>query len=236
MTFLAIVFGFVILIGCFGFFFATAKKILEIISMIIKVCIFGMVSVVIAYSLNIEFKNSFLQMLFFLVGGVSILYLVSLMASRFRLVGYSINYFNNAFALLVLAMLLKNKIEIPFIAYLAAMFLLPRVIWISDRFATTQEYSHSEHDFWTNTTTDYYSIKETDWWADSEKSWKWLPLQIVLSIGFYTFGSVTALFQNAISSDLVIALFLLASTVGNIVFDIFVFQRIEKKLAEKHGL
>ena len=154
----------------------------------------------------------------------------SLLASFFRLVGYSINFFINSFILLIVGSILKDSLDIAFWMYALALLLFPRIMWISDRFATTTDYDHSEYSFWSNITTDFYTVKDVDWWENDADSWRLLPLQIIFSLIFYLIGSLTLLAVCPIESGWLQGLYLVLATAVNILFDIFVTRNIEEAI------
>ena len=204
------------------------KKILEVISLIAKLGVGGFVAILISQAFSIKFSSQWKMFLFVLAGAAIFLTLLMLLSKKFRLVGYSVNYFINSFTLLLITAMISSKISPNFITYALSLFLFPRLMWISDRLATYSEYSHSEYNFWENVTTNFYVINDMDWWGDSADSWDHIPLQIVIASIFYLVGSITLEFVCPFSSGWLEALYFILSTAINVVFDLFVFRAIEE--------
>lgn len=229
--FIGILIGFLFLVGTFSALCGMAKKALEIISMIAKLFISGTVAMVISEVMNIEFSSSWGQVLFVIIGAVIGCSLMQMLAGIFRLVGYSINYFTNSFLILIVACIMGDKLQIGFLLYAVILLLYPRIVWISDRFATTTEYSHSNYSFWNNTETTYYNIVGVDRWQDTDFSWNHIPLQIAIGSVFYAIGSITITTIYPIESGWLTALYLLLTTAINIVLDLFVLRKIEEAIS-----
>lgn len=218
-----------ILSACFGFL----KKALEVISLIVKFCICAGVAMLVSGILSIEFSSVWKQLLFMLLGGSFVFGVIQALASMFRLVGYSINYFMNSFLVLAAFMILGQNADVSIFLYALILFLVPRIMWISDRLATSTDYSHSEYSFFGNQRTDVYEVKDMDWWEESEGSWNHIPAQIVIASVFYIIGSVTTVAVCPINSGWLTALYLICATALNVLFDFYVLRNIEKKMAER---
>ena len=226
--FIGIILGLGLILGLISVFGGVLKKILEVVSFITKLGIGGFVALLVSQALHLQFDSTWGQLLYLLIGACVVFILMALLASFFRLVGYSINFFINSFLLLIVAVILGGKIEISFWIYALALLLFPRIMWISDRFATSRDYDHTEYSFWSNVTTDFYTIKDVDWWENGEDSWRMLPLQIILSAIFYLVGSMTVLGVHDFASDWLFILYLVLATAVNILFDMFVTRNIEE--------
>lgn len=224
--FIGIIIGIAIFCGLVSVFGGVLKKIMEVVSLCAKLCIGGVVAMLVYNILPFEFEGWGVA-IFIIVGAFVVLSLIATLASLFRLVGYSINFFITSFILLMVASILKGNTEISFWVYALALLLFPRVMWFSDRFATTSEYDHSEYSFWSDITTNFYTIRDVDWWQNDGESWRILPLQIVLSAIFYAMGSATLLAVCNLTGWLQ-GLYWVVAIVVNILFDIFVTKNIEE--------
>lgn len=229
--FIGIIIGIALFCGLVSVFGGILKKIMEVISFIVKLGLGGMVTMLVFQWLNIEFSSPWWQLLAILVGAIIVFSLIMLLASLFRLVGFSINFFLDSFIVVIAATILKEYVEINFITYAIVLFLFPRVMWISDRYATTTEYSHSDYSFWDNVTTDFYTIKDMDWWGNASDAWGLMPLQIIISALFYGIGCITLLAVCPIQQGWLAGLYLVLATAINILFDTFVFRHIDDGIA-----
>lgn len=226
--FIGVIVGVVVLFGIAGMFGDVLKKAMEIVSLIAKLCIGGFISLLLYQVIPFETDSPWRMLIFVCVGAVVVLALILVLSGYYRLVGYSINYFINSFLVLVIAEMVGDKTEITFLMYALTLFLFPRIMWISDRFSTTTEYSHTEYTYWNDTETTYYNVKDMDWWEDFGDSWRHLPVQIAIASVFYGIGSLTIIGTCPISSGWLMALYLVAATAVNVVFDLFVFSRIDR--------
>ena len=216
---------------CFvaSFFGETFKKVLETISLIAKLCVGGAVSMLVYEALGLDFEKTWVMLAFIVGGAALITALTMLLASFFRLVGYSINFFINSFIVLLIIELLGDKVSVSFITYAAILLLFPRVMWISDRRSTSAEYSHSSYNFFSGVTTRHYEEKDVDLWEDSGEAWGCIPLQIVIACVFYAIGSVTLLSVCPINATWLMVLYILVATAVNVLFDFFVLRYIEEE-------
>ena len=228
--FIGIILGLALILGLISVFGGVVKKVLEVISFIAKLCVGGVVAMLVQQLFHFEFESGWGQVLYLIIGAFVVFGLMALLASFFRLVGYSINFFINSFILLIVGSILKDSLDIAFWMYALALLLFPRIMWISDRFATTTDYDHSEYNFWSNITTDFYTVKDVDWWENDADSWRLLPLQIIFSVIFYLIGSLTLLAVCPIESGWLQGLYLVLATAVNILFDIFVTRNIEEAI------
>lgn len=220
----------VIVLGCIlSIFSGFVKKALEIISLIAKFCVSAGVAMIVFSLLKIEFSNVWKQLLFIFIGGSVVFGLIQALASMFRLVGYSINYFMNSFIVMIAFLVLAKDTQVSFFLYTAALFLVPRIMWISDRFATSTDYDHTEYSFWGNEKTDVYVMKDVDWWQESEGAWNHIILQIAIASVFYAIGSISVMAVCPMSGWLTV-LYLICAAVVNVVFDLFVLRRIESEM------
>ena len=229
---LGIFVGAVLFIGVISAFSGLAKKILEIVSLIAKLCVCGMGTMILSQTLDIPFSSEWLELAFLLAGAVTGLILIQLLAMRFRLVAYSINYFINGFVLLVVVGILEEQLQLGFALYGAILLLFPRILWISDRFATTREYVGSAHDYLNNVTIRFFTARAVDWWQDSERSWNALPLQIVIASVFYAVGSLSIMIIKPFDSFWLIALYTLLATALNVVLDLYGLRRLEERIGQ----
>lgn len=218
-----------ILSACFGF----VKKALEVISLILKFCICAGVVMIVCNMLSIEFSNTWKQLLVMFLGGSFVFGLIQALASMFRLVGYSINYFMNSFIVLIVFLILAKDTAVSIFLYSLVLLLVPRIMWISDRMATSTDYSHSEYSFFSNIRTDVYVKKNVDWWEESEDAWNHIPVQIAIASVFYILGSITTIAVCPIESALLTLLYLIIVAALNVLVDFFGLRNIEMAMAEK---
>ena len=222
--------GVFIIYGIISFFSGALKKVLEIVSVVFRFCVGGSISLIIFGTTGIQFSNQWWLLLFVVLGAIIIFVLISALAANFRMIGYAINYFSNSFLVLIVAGILGENFSIHFAVYALILLLFPRLLWFSDRFATTSEYSHTDYDGWSNTFTEHYIIKPVDWWVDAGDSWKWLPFQIVVSALFYLIGTATMTAIYPVEGVWLTILFVVLSIGINVAFDLFVFRKIEEKV------
>lgn len=206
------------------------KTIMEVVSFLTKFTLGIFVMLIVFSSLSIEFSSMWTELLAYLGGAALVMCLLVWLASAFRLVGYSINFFLDSLLVAIVATMLHDKISFGFIAYTAIVFLFPRLLWVSDRFSTITQYSHTKYNYWNKTQTDYYVISDFDWWGGTGDTQSALPFQIVLSCVFYLFGNLTILSLHPIESNWLSALFLILMVAANILFDIFVFSKVDNSL------
>lgn len=206
------------------------KIVMEVVSFLAKFAMGLFVMMIIFQILPIKFPSPWITFLVYIIGASLLFYLLISLAKSFRLVGYSINFLIDSLVVLLAASLLKDRISISFVAHLITLFLFPRLMWLSDRLCTTREYSHSIRSFWSNTITDYYTVSDFDWWDGTGDCRKMLPLQIVLSCIFYLLGNITILDMHTIQSDWLLVLYLILVTAANLLFDLFVFSRLDEEV------
>ena len=229
---IGILVGIVVVFGLISVFGGVLKKIMEVVSLIAKLCLCGGVAMLIVQLLGVTFEKIWLMLLCIVVGAVVLFGLLMLLSARFRLVGYSISYLINSFILMMVVTLLREKVDVSIWLYSLLLLVFPRVMWISDRLATVSEYSHSEYDFWGDETA-FYNIVSKDWWENGENSWKNIPLQIFLSLMFYFGGSVTMLAVDGIQNGALAMLGLLVMVALNIVLVLFVRRRVEEEYQDR---
>ncbi len=152
--------------------------------------------------------------------------LLVVLVSAFRLVGYSINYFISNIIVLLVVQILGGELD--FIYYALIQFLFPRLLWISDRLSTTTDYSHTEYGLFNNT--DVYIRSAMDWWGSADSGWNLIPLQIVISCLFFICGSITIGFSCSFEPNWLMILYVVLSAAVNVVFDLFVFRRVDEAL------
>ena len=227
MLFIAIIAGVTLFFGLAGIFGGVLKKVMELVSLATKLCVGGFLALLIYNAIPFETSNPWRMLLCVCAGSIVIVAVILVLAGYYRLVGYSINYFINSFLILFIASILGEKTEISFLMYALVLFLVPRIIFISDRFSTVTKYSHKEYSYWNDTETTYYNVKDMDWWENYGNSWKHLPVQIFLAAIFYLAGSATLLGTCPIESKLLTGLYLLLATAVNIAFDFFIFSKID---------
>lgn len=203
------------------------KKALEILSAITKFGVGVLISLLIQQAVLPE-AGTWGQLAFVVVGGIIVYSIIEALSASFRLVGYSINYLISSVVLALIVTMLNGHISLTLAQYLLALFLFPRIIWISDRFATTSVYSHSEYGIWDNVVTDVFTIKDVDHYGSSEYSWNHLPLQITIAFVFFAMGTCTVFSEYPVESFWMQLLYIIPAAVINIVFDLFVFRRIDK--------
>lgn len=207
--------------------------ILEIVSFIVKTGFGGTLALMIAQALSFEFTNPWSKMAYFILAGIFISGLITLLSAEFRLICYSINYFWDCFVVCVIVVFLKNSTSVSFMIYVITLFILPRIMWAVDRFTIDTEYQYSKRSFGDDVETVVYKITDVDLWKDSKDSWRMIPFQIVIASVFYTIGSFIFLGVCPIEPDWLNVLFALATTAINIVFDLFVFRKIDTMLTGK---
>lgn len=228
MLFVGIIAGITLLFGLGGIFGGVLKKVMELVSLATKLCIGGFIALFIYNAIPFETSNPWRMLLCVCAGSILIVAFFLVLAGYYRLVGYSINYFTNSFLILFIATILGEKVEITFTMYALVLFLVPRILFISDRFSTIRQYSHKEYSYWNDTETTYYNVKKMDWWEDYGNSWRHLPVQLILAAIFYLIGSATLLDTCPIESKLLTVLYLILATAVNIAFDFFIFRKIDK--------
>ena len=227
---IGILVGVLLIFGIISLFCGAVKKILEIISVLFRLGVGGMISMMVYTYLGVKFSTQWWMLLFVVLGAIIIFVLISALAANFRMIGYAINYFSNSFLVLIVAGILGENFSVHFAVYALILLLFPRLLWFSDRFATTSEYSHTDYDGWSNTFTEHYIIKPVDWWVDAGDSWKWLPFQIVVSALFYLIGTATMTAIYPVEGVWLTILFVVLSIGINVAFDLFVFRKIEEKV------
>ena len=225
---IGILIGLALAWGLICVFGGVVKKIMEVVSLIAKLCMCGGVAAALFQLVGIQFDNGWKGFLFIVIGALVLFGLMMLLSSMFRLVGYSINYMITSIILLLVVTILGDKVEIGFWMYTLLLLLFPRVMWISDRVATVSEYSHTEYSFWSDTETWVYNTFAKDWWEDSGDSWRCIPVQIAIAAFFYICGSVTMLGVCPIDNDWLMALFIILAVVVNVAFDYFVMRKVEE--------
>ena len=225
---IGILVGVLLIFGIISLFCGAVKKILEIISVLFRLGVGGMISMMVYTYLGVKFSTQWWMLLFVALGAIIIFVLTSVLAANFRMLGYSINYFSNSFLILIVAGILGENFSVHFAVYALILFLFPRLLWLSDRFATTSEFSHVDYDAWYDITTYHYLVKPMDWWENSGDSWKWIPFQIVVSSLFYLIGSATMTALYPVEGVWLSILFVVLSIGINVAFDLFVFRKIEE--------
>lgn len=226
---LAIIAGVIIVIGFISTLNDTLKRILEIVSKITRLLIFGGVAGLVIQALGIEFSSQWMFLLALGIGTAIVFFIVKYLSLFSRLVCYSINFLVHAFALMVIAAILGDKISVNVWLYGTILFLYPRILWISDRRSKEKEYSHSKTDAMGDVT-QYYIEKNVDIWEDDEDSWNKILLQIGIAFPFYAFGSMTIVARFPIQNGFLLLLYAIIAASVNVVFDMFVFKKIDKKL------
>ena len=226
--FIGIVVALIAVFTVISFLGGALKKTMEIVSTLLRLGVGGIVSMLVCRAIGVDFSNQGRLFLYVLIGALIVFALISVLASMFRLVGYSINFFINSMFIGILVTILENKISIGFGLYAVILFLLPRIFWISDRLATTQDYSHSEYDPIWNVRTYFYSVSPMDWWEDSEDSWKWIPFQIIIASLFYLVGCCTLFSFYSLPAQWLEIVVAIVAIALNILFDLFVFRKIEE--------
>ena len=224
---IGILIGIAVIVGIMSVLGETFKKVLEILSAIAKFCVGAFVSMMIQQAV-LPNLGTWGRLAFIVIGGLIVYVLVETLSSAFRLVGYSINYFTNSIVILLITGILGDKISITFVLYAIILFVFPRIMWISDRFATTSDFSHSEYSAWDNVTTFFYTVKDVDHYGSSEHSWNHIPLQILIASVFFAVGSCTIFGSFSIESVWLQLLYIILSTAVNVIFDLFVFRKIDK--------
>ena len=147
-----IVIGIMLFVGAISVVGGFLKKILEIASFLLRLLVGGVISMLICKAVGVNFDNQGRLFLYVCIGALLFVALLGMLASVFRMVGYSINYFINSLLLGCLMVILRDKfsVEIGFWWYVAILFFFPRVLWLSDRSATTSDYCGSDYDGFMN--------------------------------------------------------------------------------------
>lgn len=224
--FFAILLGLIVVMGIFSVLGGVLKKILEIATFIARLCVGGGLTVLIYQLLPFQIESGWGEILLLLVGAIIGASLIGYLASEYRLIGYSLNFFMCSFIVLFVALILELEYTFSFPLYAVTLFLFPRLMWISDRFATTREYVDTQYDG--DTIIDLYIVRPIDYWEDSGNSWRAIPLQIVISSIFYVVGSITITMICPFESSWQQNLYLLVATALNVVFDMFAFRKLEE--------
>ena len=227
-----VIIGIMLIVGAISVFGGFVKKALEIASILLRLLVGGTISMLICKVVGVNFDNQGLLFLYVCIGAVLFFALLGMLASVFRMVGYSINYFINSLLLGLLMVIFREKlsVDMSFWWYTAILFLAPRILWLSDRAATTSDYCGSDYDGFLNVKTYFYTVSPMDWWGDSEGSWRWIPVQIVFAALFYLVGSSTVFSAFPAQSQMQEVIFLVAACAGNILFDLLLFRKLEAKL------
>ena len=220
---IGILIGIAVVVGLISVFGGVLKKVMEIVSLIAKLCMCGGVAMALFQLVGIQFDSGWKTLLFAAIGAAVMLGLLMLLSSMFRLVGYSINYLTCSIILLLIVSVLGEKVAVS--GWLYALLLLLFL-------ATTSEYSHTEYSFWSDTETWVYNTMAKDWWENSEGSWRWLPAQIVFASLFYIAGSMTMLAVHPIEKSGLAVLFTVAAAVVNVAFDYFVLRWVEENFLD----
>lgn len=209
------------------------RRILEIASFIVKFVIGGMLALIVAQALSVEFTNPWKELACFAISGVIFVGLISLLSEKFRLICYSVNYFLDSIVVCVIIACLKNIASASFIVCAIMLFLLPRIIWAINRFTTSEKHVKTEYSFFSDIRTEVFEITDVDLYKYSEDSWRKIPFQIVIASVFYMIGSAIFLIVCPFEPVRLELVFVLAMTVINIVFDLFVFRKIDAMLTDK---
>lgn len=225
--FLGILVGMLLLFSLFYFLGDAFKKTLEIISLLGRICVCGCISMLLCQTLSLDRLGGGGLILCLIIGTVIVYTLIALLAGSFRLVGYSVNFMVNSLVILIVASILGNKYSISFPIYAATLFFFPRILWISDRFATECETVDWSYNPFTNVETEYYVVRDVDRWEDSEYSWNHIPVQIIFSSLFYGVGCLTFFIIYPVDSAWLMLLCVALATAVNVVFDLFVFRKID---------
>ncbi len=223
---ISIIIGIIVVCVVIYYIGGVLKNVLEAISFITKFIICGAMAWLLFKLLPFELEW-WGYLLAFFIGGYTIFGLLFGVLSSFRLVAYSVNYFICSIIVLIVVQLFIKK-QIDFVHYILILFLFPRIMWISDRFSTLSEYSHTEHDFFSGISTNVFLVEAIDWWDNSSNSWGKIPLQVIISSIFYIFGSVIILSIHTFDPTRSIVLYIILSTVINMLFDLYVFRKIDK--------
>lgn len=227
-----VIVGILLIVGVIAMLGGFLKKFLEIASVLLRLLVGGTISMLICKAVGVNFDNQGRVLLYVCIGAVLFFALLSVLASVFRMVGYSINYFINSllFGLLLVILRENFSIDIGFWLYAAILFFVPRLLWLSDRAATTSNYSGSDYDGFLNVKTYFYTVSPMDWWQDSEGSWRCIPVQIIFAALFYLVGSSTVFSAFPAQSNLQEIIFLVVATAVNILFDLLLFRKLEAKI------
>ena len=204
------------------------KKVMEVASFIAKFCFGCGVSQIIYQSLPIKLESLWGELAILCVGAFIVMAILGVLAANFRLISYAVNYFICSFIVLLIAIILKEKATISFATYAITLLLFPRIMWISDRLGSISEYNHTEYGF--GILTDVYTKKAVDWWGGSEDAWGHMLFQIVAASFFYLVGSLTLLSVCPIEAGWKKTVYFILAIVTNILFDFFIFRRIEEHI------
>ena len=229
--FLGILVGMLLLFGLFCVLGGAFKKILEIISLLGRICVCGCISMLLCQALSLDQMGGGGLILCLIIGTVIVYILIALLAASFRLVGYSVNFMINSLIILIVALILENKYSISFPIYAATLFFFPRILWISDRFATENHTVDWSYNPFTNVETEYYVVRDVDRWEDFGDSWNHIPVQIIFSSLFYGVGCFTLFLIHPVDPDWLMLLCVALATAVNVIFDLTVFRRIEKAIS-----
>ncbi len=223
---IALIVGFTVVMFCGG----ALKKVLEIVSFLVRLGLGGVASMLIYRAVGGDFSNQGRAFLIICIGAIIIFALIACLASHFRMVGYSINFFTNSVLLGLLVTALGDKLPMSMGLFAAVLFFLPRTLWVSDRSATTSDYCGSDYDAWLNVKTYFYSIRPVDRWEDSGDSWKCLPVQLPICALFYLAGSTTLFSIFPLEPEWLEVTLTFVAMAINVLFDLFVFRKIEERV------
>lgn len=229
--FLAVLGGMILIYAILMVIGGIAKKVVEVFSMLVKFGAGAALSMIIYQLQPFKFEGDWGMLIVVIVGALLFVILTQLLASYYRLIGFSINYAINSVVVMCVAFLINEKHPVSFVVCALALLLFPRLLWISDRRATESNYSHTKSDF--SGDTDVYIVSDVDKWENSGDSWKHLPLQIVVSSVFYMMGSFMIMGLHPIDTGWLVLLCILLATAVNVCFDLFLFRRIDAALDYK---